>query len=130
MLPELLERAITEFNARRYASAEAAAREGASLAATAGGRDALFWSGLHETCWGFALLMDHKLGPAEAKMASAIEKLRNFGYVYNELEVTSVLAGLRQGVEEIRHVRQKRKTQFDVTLLPNLKLAARADNNR
>jgi hypothetical protein len=130
MLPELLERTVTAFNARRYADAERAAREGAALAQTAGGRDALFWTGLHETCVGFALLMDRKLGPAEARMAAAIEKLRNFGFLYSELEVTSVLAGLRQGVEEIRHVREKRKAQFDVSLLPNLKMAARADNSR
>ena len=126
MLPELLESAVTDFNARRYAEAERTARDAAALAQAAGGREAVFWTGLHETCAGFALLMDHKLGPAEAKMAAAIEKLRNFGYLYNELEVTSVLAGLRQGVEEIRHVRAKRKAQFDVTLLPNLKMAAKA----
>ena len=41
--------------------------------------------------------------------------------------MTSVLAGLRQGIEEIRSVREKRKTNFDVTLLPNIKMAAKAD---
>ncbi len=126
MTPELLDRTVNAFNNRRYAEAEKAAREAASLALSVGGRDALFWNGMCEACAGFALLMDRKFGPAEAKMAAAIEKLRNFGYIYSDLEVTSVLAGLRQGVEEIRHVRAKRKQQFDMTLLPSIRLAARA----
>lgn len=124
MSPELLERTVTAFNTRRYAEAAVAAREGASLAPA--GRDALFWNGMQEACAGFALLMERKPGQAEVKMVAAVEKLRNFGYLYGDLEVTSVLAGLRQGIEEIRNVREKRKAQFDVTLLPNLKLVARA----
>ena len=124
MTPELLERSVTAFNGRRYLEAAAAAREGCALAPP--GRDALFWNGLQEACLGFGLLMEGKLVPAELKMVAAIEKLRNFGYLYQDIEVTSVLAGLRLGVEEIRNVREKRKTAFDVTLLPSLKLAARA----
>jgi hypothetical protein len=124
MTPELLERTVTAFNARRYAEAATAAREGSLLAPA--GRDALFWGGLHEACLGFALLMDAKLVPAELKMVAAIEKLRNFGFLYQDCEVTSVLAGLRLGIEEIRNVREKRKGMFDVSLLPSLKMVARA----
>lgn len=123
-LPELLAQTVAEFNSRRYVEAAAVAREGSLLAPA--GRDALFWSGLQESCVGFALLMERKLGQAEVKMVSAIEKLRNFGYLYQDVEVTSVLAGLRLGVEEIRNVRAKRKSQFDMTLLPSFKMVARA----
>lgn len=123
-LPEQLERTLNEFNSRRYVEAAAAAREGSLLAPA--GRDALFWAGLQETCVGFALLMERKLAQAEVKMVAAIEKLRNFGYLYQDVEVTSVLAGLRLGVEEIRNVRSKRKSQFDMSLLPSLKMVARA----
>jgi len=123
-LPELLELAVNEFNTRRYVEAATAAREGSLLAPA--GRDALFWSGLQEACVGFALLVEHKLGQAEVKMIAAIEKLRNFGYLYQDIEVTSVLAGLRLGVEEIRNVREKRKSQFDMSLLPSFRLVARA----
>jgi hypothetical protein len=123
-LPELLELTANEFNNRRYVEAAAAAREGALLAPA--GRDALFWSGLQEACVGFALLVERKHGQAEVKMIAAIEKLRNFGYLYQDIEVTSVLAGLRLGVEEIRNVREKRKTRFDMSLLPTFRLAARA----
>lgn len=125
MHDDVLERTVTEFNQRHYAAAAAAAGEGC---ARAEGRDELFWSGLHETCLGFALIMEKQWGRAEAKLAAAIEKLRTFGYRYQNLEVTSVLAGLRQGVEEVRAVREKRKTMFDVTLLPNLKMSAKADD--
>jgi predicted metal-dependent hydrolase len=125
MEPEILQRTIEAFNQRHYAEAAVVAGEGRMLAGR--GRDELFWAGLHETCLGYALLMEKQLGPAEAKMAAAIEKLRNFGFLYQNVEVTSILAGLRQGVEEIRTVRMKRKTTFDVTLLPNIKMAAKAD---
>jgi predicted metal-dependent hydrolase len=124
MPSEVLARTVEAFNQRHYAAAVVAAGEG--YAVTTPGRDQLFWAGLQETCVGFALLMDGKFGPAEAKMSAAIEKLRNFGYLYQDVEVTSVLAGLRQAVEEIRAVRDKRKAVFDVTLLPNIKLAAKA----
>lgn len=128
MQPQILERLVTEFNARHYREAAAAAHEGALLAG--GGRDERFWSGLQDTCTGYALLMDKKLGQAEAKLASAIESLRNFGFLYQNVEVTSVLAGLRRGVEEIRAVRGKQKSAFDMTLLPNIRMAARAENDR
>ncbi len=125
MQEAILGRMVEAFNQRHYAEAAAAASEGYELAGV--GRDQLFWAGLLETCTGFALLMEKKPGLAEAKMAAAIEKLRNFGYLYQSLEVTSALAGLRQGVEEIRLVRAKRKATFDMTLLPNLKMAAKAE---
>lgn len=122
---QILEQTIAAFNDRRFAEAVAFAEQGCE---NARGRDELFWFGLQETCLGFALLMDSKLAQAEAKLMAAMEKLRNFGYSYQNFEVTAALAGLRQGVEEIRAVRQRRKKAFDVTLLPTLKMAAKADD--
>ncbi len=122
---EMLERTVNAFNQRRFAEAAAGAR---AAAASVEGRDELFWLGLSETCQGFAHVLERQWGAAESKLVDAIEKLRNFGFRYRDLEVTSVLAGLRQGVEEVRAVRERRKATFDVTLLPNLKMSARADD--
>ncbi len=57
----------------------------------------------------------------------AMEKLRHFGYRYGNVEVTSVLAGLRRGIEEIRSVEAGQKKMFDTTLLPQIKLSGSAD---
>ena len=43
-------------------------------------------------------------------------------------EVVTALAGVRLGVEEIRAVRCRRKKAFDMSLLPQLRLAAAADD--
>ena len=83
--------------------------------------------GLLETCQGFSMIMEKDLAGAEPKMLGAMEKLRNFGYRYNNLEVTSILAGLRLGLEEVRNVKSGQKTMFDVSLLPKMKMAAEAD---
>ena len=119
-----LHQTVSAFNNRHY---EQAARQAAEGLATAQGRDEVFWMGLHEACQGYALLDEGQLARAETKLVSAMEKLRNFGFRYNNFEVTAALAGIRLAVEEIRAVRNRNKRVFDVSLLPQFKLAARAD---
>ena len=121
---DLLTDAVTAFNSRRYVDAAALTAQGLRNAV---GRDELFWIGLNETCHAFAHIADNKLTQAEPKLVSAMEKLRHFGYRYQNLEVTSVLAGLRRGLEETRAVRGGRRRIFDVSLLPQIKMAARAE---
>jgi hypothetical protein len=120
----VLEKMVAAFNQRDFTAAAAHAETGC---ATAHGADETFWLGLYETCLGYALIMDSKLTPAEKKLVSALEKLRDFGFRHQNLEVTGVLAGVRQAIEEIRAVREGHKRIFDVTLLPQLRLAARAE---
>jgi hypothetical protein len=115
---------VSSFNKRQYD--DAAVRVSATLQ-DAVGQDELFWMGLLETCQAFSLVMQKDLTGAEPKLLSAMEKLRNFGYRHNNLEVTGVLAGLRLGLEEVRNVRSQSKTMFDVSLLPKMKMAAEAD---
>jgi hypothetical protein len=124
-MEQTLELTVAAFNQRDYHKAAELAERGCE---NAQGRDEAFWLGLQETCQGFSFLMDDKLAPAEKKLVAAMEKLRNFGYRYNNLEITTALAGIRQGVEEIRAVRERHKKNYDVTLLPQLKLAAKADD--
>lgn len=116
---------IAAFNTRRYKDAAQQAAEGL---ATAQGRDEAFWMGLVETCEGFALLQDKKMLKAEKRLIAAMEILRNFGFRYNNFEVTAALAGTRRCVEEIRLTRQAKNKMFDVSLLPQLRLAAKADD--
>jgi len=125
-MEQILEQTIAAFNKRNYDLAAKIAESGCE---TAQGRDEAFWLGLHETCEGYAYLMDDKLAPAERKLVAAMEKLRNFGFRYNNFEITNALAGVRQCVEEIRAVRSRRKKTFDVTLLPHLRLEAKADDS-
>ena len=122
---DLLTDAVTAFNNRRYDEAVALTAVGLRDAV---GQEELFWMGLHETSQAFSHIAGNRLPQAEEKIISAMEKLRNFGYRHNNLEVTSVLAGLRRGLEEVRHVRAGRRNRFDATLLPQIKLAARADS--
>jgi hypothetical protein len=119
-----IEKTVKAFNARLWGEAVNQSAEGL---ATAQGRDEVFWMGLHEACQGYALLDAGQLARAETKFVTAMEKLRNFGFRYNNFEVTSALAGIRMAVEEIRAVRNRNKRVFDVSLLPQFKLAARAD---
>ena len=119
-----MEKTVKAFNARMW---EMAVNQSAEGLAMAQGRDEVFWMGLHEACQGYALLQEGQLAKAEAKLVTAMEKLRNFGFRYNNFEVTSALAGIRLAVEEIRAVRNRNKRVFDVSLLPQFKLAARAD---
>jgi hypothetical protein len=116
---------VAAFNMRDYEHAIASSSEGL---ATAQGRDEAFWMGLNEACEGFALLDEGKWFPAERKLVASMQKLRNFGFRYNNFEVTVALAGIRLSVEEIKAVRNKNKRVFDVTLLPQFRLAAKADD--
>ncbi len=120
-----IEKTIKAFNARLWGEAVQQSAEGL---AAAQGRDEVFWMGLHEACQGYALLDGNQLAKAERKLVASMEKLRNFGFRYNNFEVSGALAGIRLAVEEIRAVRNRHKKIFDVSLLPQLKLAARADD--
>ncbi len=120
-----LARMITAFNLRRFEEAAAASAEGLAVAQ---GRDEAFWMGLNEACEGFALVDENKWSLAERKLVAAMQKLRNFGFRYNNFEVTAALAGIRLSVAEIKAVRQKNKRVFDVSLLPQFRMAARADD--
>ncbi len=122
---DLLTDAVTAFNNRRYA---AAGKLTAAGLRTAVGREELFWIGLSETCQAFDHIANNQLVPAEGMLVSAMEKLRHFGYRYQSLEVTSVLAGLRRGLEEVRAVRSGRRRIFDMSLLPQIKMAAKAES--
>ena len=94
----VLQQTVRAFNLRRF---DAAARHAAEGLAGAQGRDEAFWMGLGEACEGYALLMGGQLDRAEPKMIAAMQKLRNFGFRYENFEVTVALAGVRQAVEEI-----------------------------
>ena len=123
---DLLTSTIDAFNGRRYREAEQLAAKALQEAV---GRDELFWLGLHETCHGFALIMEGQVAQAQPVLIAAMENLRNFGFRYHDVEVTSVLAGLRRGVEEARVVGEGRKRIFDVSLLPRIKRARKADGD-
>jgi hypothetical protein len=120
-----LNETVRAFNNRHY---DHAARQAAEGLATAQGRDEAFWMGIMETCEGFALLQEKQMIKAEHKLIAAMEKLRNFGFRYNNFEVTTSLAGTRRCVEEIRMTRQLKSKIFDVSLLPQMRMAARADD--
>lgn len=120
-----LNETVSAFNKRHY---DQAARQAAEGLAMAQGRDEAFWMGIMETCEGFALLQQDQMLKAERKLVAAMEKLRNFGFRYNNFEVTASLAGTRRCVEEIRMTRQLKSKIFDVSLLPQMRLAAKADD--
>jgi hypothetical protein len=120
-----LSKTVSAFNQRNYTEAVRQSAEGLAMAQ---GRDEAFWMGLHEACEGYELLYSNHLLKAETKFVSSMQKLRNFGFRHNNFEVTSALAGIRRAVEEIEMVRSKQKRVFDVSLLPQLKLAAKADD--
>ena len=120
-----LEKTVKAFNKRKF---DEAVRQSAEGLAQAPGQDEVFWLGLHEACEGYDFLYREELPKAERKLVGALQKLRTFGYRYNNFEVTTALAGIRLSVEEIRAVRARRKRIFDVSLLPQLKLAAKADD--
>ena len=124
MPDKILEQCVAAFNQRRYDEAVKFSEKGCEFAQ---GRDELFWIGMHEICTGYSLLMIGKLAYAEAKLVGAMEKLRNFGFSFHQFEITSALAGVRLGVEEIRAVRRRNKKAFDMSLLPQLHLVAVAD---
>jgi predicted metal-dependent hydrolase len=125
MASMLLERAVAAFNQRQY---DEAARLTAAGLNTAQGREEAFWLGLHEACEGYAHLMQDRLSEAEANLVAAMQKLRNFGFQYQNFDITGALASFRLAVAEIRAVRSERKQIFDLSLLPQLRLAAKADD--
>ena len=119
-----LHKTINAFNRRDFSEAVRQSTEGLAVAK---GRDEAFWMGLVDACEGYEHLVGKRMLKAEAKLIASMQKLRNFGFRHNEFEVTAALAGIRLSVEEIRGVKQNQKKIFDVSLLPQLRLAARAD---
>ena len=124
-MSRMLNDTVNAFNQRRFDDAAACAAEGL---ATARGRDEVFWMGLHEACEGYAHLHENDMLQAERKLIAGMQKLRNFGFRHQNFEVTAALAGIRLAVEEIRRVREGTRRIFDVSLLPQFRLAAKADD--
>ena len=120
-----LNNTIAAFNCRDFSEA---ARQSAEGLAMARGRDEAFWMGLLDACEGYQMLVSEQMAQAEPKLVASMQKLRNFGFRHNNFEVTVALAGIRLALEEIRTVRGDTKRVFDVSLLPQFKLAALADD--
>ena len=125
MIDGILESTVKSFNLRQYKEAVRHSAEGLTFAK---GREEAFWMGLNEACEGYELLSEKKIVKAEIKLVAGMEKLRNFGFEYNNFEVTVALAGIRLAIEEIRAVRSQNKKVFDVSIVPQFKLAAKADD--
>jgi hypothetical protein len=87
-------------------------------------KDSLFWNGIREMCQAFNTINKGNLDTAEPLLISSMEKLRNFGFRYGDFEVTSALAGMRRGYDEIRRVTEKDNGTFDITVFPKLKLSS------
>jgi hypothetical protein len=121
-----LHKTVNAFNRRDFSEAVRMSCEGLAMAQ---GRDEAFWMGLLDACEGYEHLVGKRLLKAEAKLIASMQKLRNFGFRHNDFEVTAALASIRQAVEEIRAVKQDNKKLFDVSLLPQLRLAAKADDH-
>lgn len=117
---------VTHFNRRDFTRAAAQASEGLLQAE---GRDEVFWLGLGEACEGFRWLLAGDADRAEQHLIAGMHNLRNFGYAYGGFQITVLLAGLRRCAEEIRLVRQQHKRVFDITLLPQLKLAEQVEES-
>ena len=78
-----------------------------------------------------AKLTDGTIGnqcPDGAELVASMEQLRNFGFRYQDFEVTVALAGIRRALEEIRAVRGQSRKVFDVSIVPQFRLAAKADD--
>jgi len=120
-----LEKTIKAFNMRQW---DAAVQHSAEGLAVSQGRDEVFWMGLNEACEGYSLLNRKDMAGAERQLVASMQKLRNFGFRHNNFEVTVALAGIRKAVEEIKAVKARHKKVFDVSLLPQFKLAAKADD--
>jgi len=120
-----LHNTINAFNRRDFGEAVRQSTEGLAVA---NGRDEAFWMGLLDACEGYEHLVGMRMLKAEAKLIASMQKLRNFGFRHNDFEVTAALAGIRRAVEEIRAVKHDNNKIFDVSLLPQLRLAAKADD--
>jgi hypothetical protein len=121
-----LHNTINAFNRRDFGEAVRQSTEGLAVA---NGRDEAFWMGLLDACEGYEHLVGSRMLKAEAKLIASMQKLRNFGFRHKDFEVTAALAGIRMAVEEIRAVKHDNKKIFDVSLLPQLRLAAKADDH-
>jgi len=119
MQKSILTDLVSAFNLRNFTRATSMASEGLLHAQ---GRDEVFWMGLGDACEGYRALMAGDEDRAEHHMVAAMQNLRNFGFSYDGFQVTSLLAGLRRSVEEMRVVKAQEKRIFDVSLLPQLKL--------
>jgi len=126
MQERILAELVAAFNRRDFRRAAGHAAEGLLRAK---GRDEVFWMGLGEACEGFGCLLDDRADAAEQHLMVAMHNLRNFGYSYQGFQITPLLAGLRRGAEEIRVVRSRHKRVFDITLLPQLRLAVKEQQN-
>ncbi len=126
MSDRILQDLVAAFNRRDFGAAAGYSAEGLMRAE---GRSEAFWVGLNDTCEGYRHLKAGELDRAEPRLVAAMQKLRNFGYIYENLEITSLLAGLRRCSEEVRAVRAQQKRVLDVSLLPQMSLAARAQQN-
>ena len=122
----ILHKTINAFNRRDFSEAVRQSTEGLAFAK---GRDEAFWMGLLDACEGYEHLVASRMLKAETKLIASMQKLRNFGFRHNDFEVTAALAGIRLAVEEIRAVKHENKKVFDVSILPQLRLAAKADDH-
>jgi hypothetical protein len=122
MQESILDALVTTFNRREFGRAADHAAEGLLRAE---GRDEVFWLGLGEACEGYARLMNDEPDTAEHHFVTAMHNLRTFGFSHRGFQVTALLAGLRRCAEEIRLVRGQQKRIFDITLLPQLRMAER-----
>ena len=120
----ILHKTINAFNRRDFSEAVRQSTEGLAFAR---GRDEAFWMGLQDACAGYAYVHAGRYDHAEIRFTGSMQKLRNFGFRYENFEVTAALASIRRAVEEIRAVRGSGRN-FDVSLLPQLRLAAKADD--
>ncbi|MBU8870152.1 MAG: hypothetical protein KOO60_04665 [Gemmatimonadales bacterium] len=125
MTKAILENTVNSFNQRQYKEAMHYSAEGLSFA---NGQDEAFWMGLNEVCEAYELLERNQIAKAESKLVASMEKLRNFGFRYQNFEVTVALAGIRRALEEIRAVRGQSRKVFDVSIVPQFRLAAKADD--
>lgn len=126
MQERILADLVAAFNRRNFIEAGKQAAEGLLLAE---GQDEVFWMGLGDASEGFRCLMAGQSEVAEQHLIAAMQNLRNFGYSHRDFQITVLLAGLLRCVEEIRMVRSRHKRVFDVTLLPQLKLAVKEQQN-
>ncbi|MBT4291982.1 hypothetical protein HOD41_04770 [bacterium] len=112
---------VTAFNNRNYETAHnlAVAQHEQSI-----DKESLFWDGICEMCCGYIAISKADLETAEPLLVSSMGKLRNFGFKYGDFEITSALAGMRRGYDELRRVAENKGTVFDVTMLPKLKLSS------
>jgi hypothetical protein len=126
MQERILADLVAAFNRRDFAQA---GREAAEGLLRASGRDEIFWLGLGDASEGFRCLLADQPQAAEQHLIAAMHSLRNFGFNYNGFQITVLLAGLRRCAEEIRLVRAQHKRVFDITLLPQLRLAVKEQQN-